>query len=65
MHIRISSCFLGRYEFPKDAIEKLIFRDASDLTNCSIANHSQAGRCTQYVLFVACDPEELKGALTA
>ena len=65
MHIRIDSCFLGRYDFPKDAIEKLIFREHRILRIARLRIIHKLADAPKYVLFVACDPEELKAALTA
>src|SRR5438105_2640786 len=63
--IRIDSCFLDRYEFPKDAIEKLIFREHQIFRIARLRIIHKLAAAPKYVLFVACDPEELKTSLTA
>lgn len=66
-HLTIGSCFLRRYEFPKDAIEKLMFHEHRILSDIRLARlriiHNLSD-VPKYVLFVACDPEELKTALS-
>ena len=65
-HITIGSCFLRRYEFPKNAVEKLVFHEHRILSGIRLARlriiHNLPD-VPKYVLFVACDPEELKTAL--
>src|SRR5438445_13855142 len=63
--IRIDSCFLCRYEFPKDAVESLIFREHHMLRIGRLRIIHNVRNATKYVLLVACDPEELKRALLA
>jgi hypothetical protein len=66
-HITIRSCFLRRYEFPKHAIQKLMFHEHRILSGIRLARlriiHNLPD-VPKYILFVACDPEELKTALS-
>jgi hypothetical protein len=64
-HIRIGSCFLHRYEFPKDSIEKLILREHQIFRIARLRIIHKLADAPQYVLFVACDLKELKASLTA
>ena len=67
-HLTLSSWFLPRYEFSKNVIERLIFRERRILKALRFAQLRIIHKlpdAPEYILFVTCNPEELKPALTA
>ena len=67
-HLTLGSWFLPRYEFPKSVIERLICRERRILKGLQFTQLRIIHKlpdAPQYILFVTCNPAELKAALTA
>ena len=67
-HLTLGSWFLPRYEFPKSVIERLICRERRILKGLQFTQLRTIHKlpdAPQYILFVTCNPAELKAPLTA